>query len=217
MLKQAMYAAPVGALLAAALWTGTAIAGEQDPEPTRSCETVSSELAEVQAAAALPVTLGAATFPDLDAVKSGLASDTVTDPLKSQLQAILDAAAKVDVLKQEQTTCTDEDTNTTEPEPTTTTTDPPAEDVDPPYETCAEAIDDGAIVPAIRGIDDTYQANLDADGDGTACEANEGPATPTATDGDSSGTLGGSSSSSGGSGSIDSIPSGSVDTGYVAP
>ena len=110
-----------------------------------------------------------------------------------------------------------------EPEPTPAPTETPAPtgepstDLDPPYESCAEAIADGAIVPAVRGFDDSYQPGLDSDGDGVACEAGEGTPAPTpapTTDEDLPGTLGGSSGS--GSGTVDSVPSGSVDTGYVA-
>lgn len=93
-----------------------------------------------------------------------------------------------------------------QPEPTT----PPA-DTDPPYESCLEAQEAGVITPTVRGINDGYQANLDGDGDGVSCEADEGAGNGTGPGDDTTGDSG--------AGDFDSpattVPRGGVDTGWV--
>lgn len=154
---------------------------------------------------------------DIDAVNELLAGDPTTE-LPDGVRDAADPARAAGPIEQvrdalgcETTTPTPDPT--TEPPAPTGTPEPPS-DIDPPYESCAEAVADNAIVPAVRGVDAAYQANLDSDGDGVACEAGEGPAAPVAPS-DEPGTLGGSSNS--GSDTVDSVPSGSVDTGYAAP
>jgi VCBS repeat-containing protein len=62
---------------------------------------------------------------------------------------------------------------TTVPPTTTPTTPPPAGVVY--YRNCAEALN-AVGHPLVNGIDAGYRIGLDRDRDGTACEANEGPA-----------------------------------------
>lgn len=209
MRTRSLLAAPAAAVLLLGIVGGTALAQE---ETGRSCETVQSELAAAEADATLPVTIGGATLPNLAAVQSLYDSSKDVPALEAtaaEAKAILDAVVRVELLQQETTTCVD-DPGTTEP---------PA-DEDPPYESCAEAIEAGAIMPAVRGVNDSYQADLDADGDGVACEADEDTATPPTSGTGGGGSGSDSDSSAGGSGSgsfdfsqLDDVPSRAAETG----
>lgn len=216
-MNRSLLAAPAIAALLLAGVTGIASADDE----ARSCEIVKSELLDAEAAASLPVTIDGATFtslPGLEDYRDRLSDVPAAQEGVAAAQAVLDAAGRVSVLQQEQATCTDEPAP--EPEPTTETpaptdeqspTDRPEEGVIPLYADCAEARDFGAA-PIAEG-DPGYRAGLDSDSDGTACEIDDPGSLGNATGG-SDDTLGGSDDSN--SGVVDSIPSGSVDTGFVA-
>lgn len=117
---------------------------------------------------------------------------------------------------------------TPEPDPTGTVpppaTPPEDEDVDPPYESCAEAQEAGEIIPAVQGVNDSYEKipGGDRDNDGVACEADEFDTAPPA---NNAGNTGGSGDDSTGDVSdldglsfdspATSVPRGGVDTGWI--
>lgn len=217
-MNRSLFAAPA---VAALLLTGlTGIAAAQTDEQ-RSCAVVEAELAEAETAAQLPVTIGGGTFTTLPALqdfRDRLADTPAAQDSVAKAQAVLDAAARVSVLQQEQTTCTD---TTEEPpaaeEPTADVPDPaetqsPADRPEVPlYADCAEARSFGAA-PINEG-NPGYRAGLDSDGDGVACEIDDPDTAGNTATGDDD-TLGGTDDSN--SGIVDSIPSGAVATGYVA-
>lgn len=197
-MNRSLLAAPAVAALLIAGLTGVATA-----QPTADCTAMHQQLSALQAE------LAAAIAADNDA---GAAEDSqAVITLKTQVEV---TAGLVD---DNCTEPTSEPEPTESPEPTTeapnpTETQSPADRPSRPlYADCAEARSFGAA--AIAEGDPGYRAGLDSDGDGIACEDNDpGSAGNTSSSGDD--LLGGSNDSN--SGIVDSIPSGSVDTGYAA-
>lgn len=217
-LTRALLAAPIGALLAGGVWSGTAVA--QDPEPPGLVADLcaAADLGQVNALleANVDVGLPAGVRDAVDPTVAGGTLDEVQSRLGCAEQPPPDDG-------------TDEP-GTDQPGDDNTgagTDVPPAEQ--PVFDNCVDAIAAGSIQPATRGVDDSYQANLDPNGNGVSCEADEtaggsgngtgdgtgnGSGSGSDSGSDGSGTLGGDDSA-GGSGSVDSIPEGSVDTGYA--
>lgn len=123
--KRTLLAAGAAASLLLSLG-GVAFAADDVAAP-RLCSVVEQELLGAQAAAELPVTIGGAEFTSLPALQqflTGLPDIPAAADSRAAAQAVLDAAANVELLKQERTTCT------TAPEPTTTEP-TPTEDPEP--------------------------------------------------------------------------------------
>ncbi|MFI6151692.1 excalibur calcium-binding domain-containing protein [Kitasatospora sp. NPDC051170] len=136
--------------------------------------------------------------------------DTVAHPVAATTAAA--SSAPSEAPSPSPTTAPPSPTTTATPTPTPTPTPPPTQAPAPPvttppkadvyYANCDAAWKAGAA-PLHRG-DAGYRADLDSDGDGTACETRPGSGTSgSSTGGPASGSTGGSSggSSSGGSGS----------------
>lgn len=210
-LPAALAPAAVTATLLLGLFSGTALAG-QDPPPTGP---------DSQECAALRSQLNALRGELADAVA---ADNEAGLPQDSQAVVTLKTRVEVTTGLADEACAPPEPTEDPEPPADETpepSTEPPAGDEDPPFETCAEAVAAGAIVPAVEGVNDSYQPDLDTDGDGTACEANEGQPTAPAPGGDTGpgtgsdvGDLDGLSSDDF-DGPATSVPRGGVDTGWA--
>lgn len=205
MRTRSLLAAPAVATLLLGIVGGTALAQEETGPGTQACTDATQVAIEAKAEAeGLGLELGVtiAEIRRLEAHANAEAAAPKIAAVEAALAAESDRAAA----------CAPPE-ETTEPSPTNEA--PPADedpDTDPPYETCAEAIEAGEIVPAVRGINDNYQPNLDSDGDGVACEANEGTGTPPTDNGGDTG----SNDTSGGSGEfsqLDDVPSAAAETG----
>lgn len=217
MSKRALLAAPLAVVLAGSVWSGTALA--QDPAPPDEEAGLAAQLCAAADIGEINALLGANLDVGLPAGVRDAVNPSIAGGSLDEVRSTLNCGA------------TDPPDDGTEPGDGT---DDPGDDntgagtdvppTEPQFDSCVDAIAAGSIQPATRGVDDSYQANLDADGDGVSCEADEtsgGPAPGTGDSGsgsgsgdDGSGTLGGDDST-GGSGSVDSIPRGSVDTGYA--
>lgn len=207
---RSLLAAPAAAVLLLGIVGGTAFAQEDTGPGTQACTDATNAAIEATAAAeSMNLQLGV-SLEEIERLKLSANVELAEQKIAAinvALGAEADRAAA----------CTPPETPDPTPEPTPTPSpspEPPADDVDPPYETCGEAIAAGAIMPAVLGVNDSYQADLDSDGDGVACEANEG------TDGTSGGTGSGGGDTSGTSGSgsgdfsqLDDVPSLAAETG----
>lgn len=201
---RSLLAAPAAAVLLLGIVGGTAFAQEDTGAGTQACTDATNAAIEATAAAeSMNLQLGV-SLEEIERLKLSANVELAEQKIAAinvALGAEADRAAA----------CAPPQTPDPTPEPTPTPSsspEPPADDVDPPYETCGEAIAAGAIMPAVLGVNDSYQADLDSDGDGVACEANEG----------TSGGTGSAGGDTGGSGSgdfsqLDDVPSLAAETG----
>lgn len=217
-LTRALLAAPLGAVLAAGVWSGTAVAADPEPPGLVADLCAAADIGQVNALLSANVDVG------LPAGVRDAVDPTVAGGTLDEVQSRLGCAEQPPAEDTTEPGANDPGTDQPGDDDTGTGTDTPPAD-EPAFDNCVDAIAAGSIQPATRGVDPSYQEGLDVDGDGVSCEAGEatgGPAPGTGDDstgtgsgsGDGSGTLGGNDSS-GSSGSVDSIPRGSVDTGYA--